>query len=392
AAAGALLRRFETPEQVYFARPEQLREVAELDKRALKSLENKDTSRADRALGDCERLGFRILTVQDAEYPERLRNIYDPPTVLYVRGRLPAIDEEPVVAIVGTRTCTPYGIRSAENIGYGLARSGIIVTTGLAKGVDSAAAVGALRGGGRVIGVLGGGIDVIYPRNNGELYDDVAAAGALISEYPPGTETASGHFPVRNRIMSGISLGVAVIEAPAKSGALITAARALEQGRDVFATPGNVDSESSVGANALLRDGAIALTGADDIISEYAALFPGKIRYGKPKIPLSGRESDRLVTAQLPAIPSSDVDKTETSGYSKASAVPERDFAAIAETLSGGEKAVFLAVSRSAGAEGIYIDDIIAASGLTAAEALASITMLEIEGHVKSLGSGFFTV
>ena len=274
----ALLRHFPTPEDVYYADPEEVLLTEGITREQAKLLEDKDCSGADRILADCQQLDLDLLTIQDAGYPNRLRNIYDPPCLLYVRGRLPAFDDEASIAVVGTRDCTPYGVSCAEKLGYGLAAGGAVVVSGLARGVDSAALRGALRAGGTVTAVLGNGLDVVYPPENQYLYEDVAAAGALISEYPPGTPPEAKHFPVRNRIMSGLCLGTLVVEAPARSGALITAGTALEQGRDVFAVPGPIDAPASVGCNRLIRDGAGLVSDAWDILGEYEPRFPDKLR------------------------------------------------------------------------------------------------------------------
>ena len=344
--AAALLRHFETPEKVFAAKAEEYIGIEGVKPVDISKLIGKNIGTADKTLAECIEIGCHIITLQDAGYPDRLRNIYDPPVVLYVRGYLPAMDEEPAVAVVGTRQCTPYGLNAAENIGFKLARSGLVVVTGLARGIDSAAARGALRGGGRVVGVIGSGLDIVYPRENRSLFDDVAASGAIISEYPPGSEALPGHFPARNRIISGISLGVAVIEAPARSGALITAARALEQGKDVFALPGNVDAKSCAGSNMLLREGAIPILSGDDIIAEYADLFPDKI------LPL---------------------------GIDNGHEVEYIDFEELASALDGDEKIVAGAIFRKA----LPTDDIVAASGLPAQRVLTALTMLEIKGYAR---------
>ena len=384
-AAGRVLRHFGTPEAAFFAHEDEYKNVADLTKSDILALCKKELTTASDILARCTELGHRILTIQDAEYPERLRNIYDPPIVLYVKGRLPAIDEEAAVAIVGTRKSTPYGMKTSEKCGYELARHGLVVVTGLARGGDTAAALGALRGGGCIIGVLGCGIDVIYPAENGKLYEDVAACGALISEYPPGTEPHASHFPVRNRIMSGISIGIAVIEAPLRSGTLITAARALEQGRDVFAVPGNVDASMSVGTNSLLRDGAIPLTTPTDIVTEYADIFPLKIKLGSiDKVSLDKRlEREMLEANEKPEnTTQKTVDKPEPVGYI--------DVEKAALTLAGREKAIFDALRKLGGRA--HIDNIIAAACISASEALGSVTMLEIDGYVLSLPGGFYAL
>ena len=269
----ALLRHFGTPEDVYYADAGEILLTEGMTRQQAALLEHHKLDTADKILADCQRLGFRILTIQDAEYPSRLKNIYDPPCLLYMKGRLPAFDEEATVAVVGTRDCTPYGVASAEKLGYGLTSGGAVVVSGLAKGIDAAATRGALRAGGMTVGVVGNGLDVHYPYESRYLYEDVAAAGVLLSEYPPGAESAKHHFPARNRIISGLSVATLVVEAPERSGALITAETANEQGRDVFAIPGPIDAPTSVGCNRLIRDGAGLVTDAWDILQEYEARF-----------------------------------------------------------------------------------------------------------------------
>ena len=269
----ALLRRFGDPESIFYADADELLLTDGVERSQLKLLENHDLAPADRILADCQRLDIQLLTLSDAAYPGRLKNIYDPPALLYCKGRLPLLDDLLCVAVVGTRDCTPYGVACAEKLGFGLASGGAAVVSGLAKGIDAAAIRGALRAGGVTVGVVGNGLDVYYPYESRYLYEDVASAGILLSEYPPGTEPASGHFPVRNRIISGLSLAALVVEAPEKSGALITAATALEQGRDVFAVPGPIDAPASVGCNCLIRDGAGLVSDASDILREYEGRF-----------------------------------------------------------------------------------------------------------------------
>ena len=232
-----LLDHFGSPEDVYYADEAEYALVEGLSKKQIELLADKSADGADKILGDCQRLGLRILTMQDADYPARLRGIFEPPCLLYVKGTLPAFDEEVAVAMVGTRSCTPYGTSSAEKIAYGLAKQGALVVSGAARGIDSAAHRGALRAGGVTVAVLGNGLDVVYPEENAGLYRDIAATGALLSEYPPGTAAEGWHFPIRNRIISGLALGVVVVEAAPRSGSLITARLALDQNRAVYAVP-----------------------------------------------------------------------------------------------------------------------------------------------------------
>ena len=242
-----LLEHFGGPEEVYCSDSGEYFLVEGMTRAAAARLEEKSLEEADRILGDCDRLGLRILTLRDTEYPDRLRNIYDPPLVLYVQGRLPLMDDEVAIAMVGTRKASPYAQEMGEKLAFQLAGLGAVVVSGLAAGGDAAAHRGALRAGGLTVAVIGGGHDIIYPARNRGLYEDIAVRGAILSEYPPGTQHEGAHFPVRNRIISGLSLGVVVMEAPERSGALITASRALDQG------PGRVRHARPDGRLALRR-------------------------------------------------------------------------------------------------------------------------------------------
>lgn len=356
----ALLRHFGTPENAFYADAGEILLTEGITKKQAEALDNKSLATAERILSDCRRLGLRILTFQDAEYPNRLRNIYDPPFLLYVRGHLPPVDEEPVITVVGTRKCTPYGETCGEKLGYGLAKGGAIVVSGLARGVDAAATRGALRAGGVPIGVVGGGVDVVYPPEHRYLYEDVAAAGAIMSEYPPGAEPDKTHFPVRNRIMAGLAVGTVVVEAPLRSGALITANTALEQGRDLFAVPGPIDAPSSAGCNRILRDGGIIVTDPQDVLGHYAERFPDKLRL---------EES---------------LEEPATLGYQ---ARRERAEApkAVAPSLSvSGLADDQIAVLRALdGEEPRLADDLIEETGIPARRVLSALTLLELDGHVR---------
>lgn len=274
----ALLEHFGEPDAVYYGEQEEYALVEGMNRAAVNALLDKSLEGADRILGDCDRLGLRIITLRDTEYPDRLRNIFDPPLLLYVQGRMPRFDDEVAIAMVGTRRASPYAMEMGEKLAFQMAGLGAVIVSGLASGGDAAAHRGALRAGGFTAAVIGGGHDIVYPRENRWLYEDIAARGVILSEYPPGTEHVGRHFPVRNRIISGLSLGVLVTEAPERSGALITANRALDQGRDVFVVPGQLGDYHCAGSNALLRDGAGVATDAWDILSHYAERFPHKLR------------------------------------------------------------------------------------------------------------------
>nr|WP_325232379.1 DNA-processing protein DprA [uncultured Oscillibacter sp.] len=365
----ALLRHFGSPEDIFFADREELLLTEDLPPARAELALNHDLSEADRILADCQRLGQRILTIQDAEYPHRLRNIFDPPLTLYVRGHMPVMDEEAAIAVVGTRECTPYGTACGERLGRELAASGAVVVTGLARGVDSAAARGALRAGGTVVGVTGGGLDVVYPPENGDLYADVAATGVLLSEYPPGSPPDKAHFPVRNRIMSGLGVAALVVEAPERSGALITARLALEQGREVYAVPGPIDAPDSVGCNRLIRDGAGLAAEGWDILRDFQERFPDKLRPVKDLpswTPLLTRR--RAEPRRRPeAAPEQAEAKTASRTVSQSG-------------LTDDQMALLRVLDLE---KPIQVDDLIQSTGIPARRVSSALTMLEIDGMVS---------
>ncbi len=227
-----------------------------------------------------EKKGIGVVCAADADFPDRLRRIFDPPQVLYYRGRLP--QDELLIGIVGARRASAYGRNAAKALAAGVVAGGAGVVSGAARGIDSAAHEGALEAGGYTVAVLGCGVDVVYPPENGKLLARIAEQGAIVSEYWPGGEPLPHHFPVRNRIISGLSHGVTVVEAAEKSGSLITADWALEQGRDVFAVPGSIFSATSAGANRLLKQGAKPVTTAADILEEYGLARAADTRPGRP--------------------------------------------------------------------------------------------------------------
>ena len=240
-------------------------------------------SRVEREMGLVEKAGAELLTMDDPRYPGILHSSYDPPLLLYVKGDLGALDLQSMitVAIVGTRRPTRYGERLSTSIAAGLSEAGLIIVSGMARGCDSAAHRGALGAGGKTIAVLGTGVDKIYPGENRKLYEEILSSGLLVSEYPIGTPPLPQNFPRRNRIISGLSMGVLVAEAPLRSGAMMTARLALEDGKEIFALPGRVDSKESAGTNKLIKDGALLVTGPDDILETLT--FMGVAVKGKNK-------------------------------------------------------------------------------------------------------------
>ena len=290
------------------------------------------------------------------------------------------MDQEAAVALVRARQASSYGIMAAGRLGLDLARQGALVVSGMAQGVDAAALRGALQGGGRVVSVLGSGIDVIYPAGHGDLYEDVAAAGALLSEYPPGTPPAGPHFPVRNRLIAGLSLGVLVVEGSQTSGALITARWALEQGRDVFAVPGGIDAPLSQGPNGLIRRGeAKLIQDAWDVVEEYAALYPDKLH---PKTPLApGAARARLEGRESP--PPAPPQQKELA--------PARlvvDLGKDPEALTDDQAALLRAL-QARGEQSA--DDLVEATGIPARRVLSALTLLQVRQWVAEAGRRFTT-
>ncbi len=389
-----LVRHFQDPEAIFYAASEAFCQVEGLSPEGVAALRDKDLSQAEEILAACHEKNIGVLTYQDAAYPARLKNISDPPLVLYYKGRLLDFDGQPLIGVVGTRSASPYGLTAAKRMGYQIAKCGGVVVSGMAYGIDGMAMRGALTAGGCTIGILGCGADIVYPVSNRALFQDTERYGCILSEFPPGTPPAKWTFPKRNRIISGISCGVLVVEAPERSGALITANLAAEQGRDVFAVPGNIDVPSFVGSNRLLRDGAIMVSHGWDILSEYEALFPDKIirdTSGSSQTAYPD-EIERAIqaekpprkVAQKPSIPGKNkakkekqekivIDKRETSLYSDVNdTLPplSEDEGKIVSALRDGER---------------LVDDVIAETGLGAGKLLALLTLLEVKGVVKRL-------
>lgn len=274
----ALLEHFGTPGKVFETSGALLQEIPGVGPKLATQIHlARDRSQARQIWELCEQQAIQIITNSDPRYPPLLKQIADPPGVLFLRGELRATDEV-AIAIVGTRHPSLYGLRQAERLAASLARAGVTVVSGLARGIDAAAHQGALGAGGRTLAVLASGVLHIYPPEHRSLAEQILAQGALLSEAPPEAEPLAGAFPQRNRLISGLSLGVVVVEAPSRSGALITARHAMEQGREVFAVPGRVDEPTSHGCHGLIRDGAKLVESAEDILEELGPLIRPTVR------------------------------------------------------------------------------------------------------------------
>lgn len=372
-----LLEQFGTPERVYFADSGEYDLLEDLPTGARRSLEDKSLNEAEEILERCDKLGISLLTFQDAHYPDCLKNIPDPPAVLYYKGRLPDFDRELTIGMVGARECSQYGETMAARLGLELARAGAVVVSGIAQGIDSHAIKGALAGGGTVVSVLAGGIDKIYPWESRFLYDDVAAAGALISEYPPGTPHKGVHFPVRNRIISGLSDGVVAVEGREKGGTMITMDLALEQNRDTFAVPGPADAPMSAGTNRLIRMGwAKLVASAADILTEYEGRRPLR-----RVLPMEQEEEEQRLDTVLkstretaPAKESTEkkvVDKKENRAYI--------DWKSARELFTDDERDILLALAQ----KDRLADEIIEATQIPTRRVLSALTVLQVRGYVE---------
>jgi len=294
-------------------------------------------------------MAIRKITIDDAEYPKNLRNIYNPPKQLYVNGTLLEQDEM-AVAIVGSRRASIYGLETSEKLGFELAARGVTVVSGMAIGIDSAAHRGALKAKGRTIAVMGSGHNVIYPSQNKKLYEEIARTGAVVTEFDANVEPLPGHFPARNRIISGLSLGIVVVEAAKNSGALITANFAAEQGRTVFAVPGKVSSATSSGTNELIRDGACLIQSVDDILQELS------------------------LTPLIEPAEADEKDKIDKSIASKTRAY-------IYNSLTEDERKVYKILSD----EPVYIDDIFNKTGFDSAKGSKVLLNLELKKLIAEL-------
>lgn len=332
----AILKVCHTALGAFSAPFELLRTIPGITPAAASAIAAARVSAGTRALEEAERLGGRCVVAPDPDYPAPLHQIPDAPPVLFTLGDL-ALLQRPAVAIVGSRDHTEYGGEVARALAWGAASSGVVVVSGMARGLDAVAHTAALDAGGATIGVLGNGLGVIYPTANRGLYQRVAAGGLLLTEFPPGERPTAGSFPRRNRLISGLARVTVVVEAAEGSGALITAGTALDQGREVMVVPGNITSPSSVGANRLIRDGAAPLLCSDDLMEHY---------------PEALRPAEGFAAPPTKGLP---------------------------EGLGDGERAV----AELLGTDSVLLDDLVGRSGWPAGELLAALCALEIAGVVE---------
>jgi len=357
-----LLKAFSSPKAVFSASAQTLKVIPGIGPKTADHIRAfSDWGMAEREVALAGKLGIAIVTCEDPLYPKYLLNIYDFPPLLYVKGSL--CPEEIPVAVVGSRLASAYGRYTTERLSRELALKGITIVSGLARGIDAAAHRGALAGKGRTIAVLGCGLDVIYPPENKKLADDITARGALITEFPFGTPPNAPNFPARNRIISGISFGVVVVEAGEKSGSLITARFAAEQGRSVFAVPGAIDTAGSRGTHRLIKQGAKLIENVDDILEE---ILPQAVR-----LP--------ALSEKQPRIPMPDSTQLDPETMN---APPAADIAGLGET----ERKLFALVPQKP----VEIDTLIITSGFAPQEVLNGLLILELRGLIRQLPGKMF--
>lgn len=407
-----LVEKYEDPFDIYGLTDDEAEQLEGINSTLRAKLCEKDLEGSYAILRYCKENRVDIITYGDKRYPQRLRTIIDPPIVLYCLGHFPDFNSSLCVGVVGTRKMSEYGKRSAYKIGYELAAAGAVVVSGMALGVDGTAAAGALCAGGRTVAVLGCGISVVYPKEHKRLMAEIAKHGAVITEYAP-TEPPHGHnFPKRNRIISGLSQGTLIIEGESSSGAMITARRAIEQGREVFALPGQIDDAASDGPNELIREGAYTALCTDDILSHYEFLYGDVIDHSaldKAKRRVADGDADRALKKygvfsrrlqkkqaseqseenfELEAKPlaneSAKNQEKEPPSNAKESLADES--AAMLATLDEFSRRVFdsLPIDKAVS------PDALAAQGFDIGAAITSLTMLELYGLVSSLPGGLY--
>lgn len=365
----ALMEHYGDAETAFFAPAGEFAHIEGVSRADAAILERRDMSDTARIIEECQAQGLSVISYQDSAYPSRLRNIYAPPPVLYIKGRLPAVDDNAVIAVVGTRKATPYGLKMARTIAGEIVRCGGIVISGLTYGIDAAAAEGALNAGGICVGVLG----TAHQDDAGVLYAGVAERGAVISEYAPGSPAQRSFFRDRNRITAGLSVGAVAVEAPEKSGTRLFVAEAAAQGKEIFAVPSNADAKMSAGTIDMLKDGAKPVTCGWDVVSEFEYLFPGKLR----KAPAARGETRRIEAESVENAPV--LQKETKKVIDKENGRRYIDLKDQLRDLSETQLKIITAVDNG----GTHIDDIIETTGLGTATVLAQLTVLEIKGYIR---------
>ena len=415
---GKLIEKYDDPFDVYRLSEDEIEQLEGINGALRAKLCEKDLEDSYSILKYCKENRVDIISYGDSRYPARLKNIEDAPILLYCLGHFPDFNSALCIGIVGPRKMSEYGKQSAYKIGYELSSAGAIVVSGMALGVDGAAASGALSAGGRTVAVLGCGISVVYPKEHKKLMEEISRKGAVITEYPPAEAPHGHNFPKRNRIISGLCQGVLVVEGAAGSGALITARRAIDQGREVFALPGKIDESNSEGPNELIREGAYPALCSDDILRHYDFLYHDVIDYSKhtkAKRKVARGDADAALRKygvgsrvlkfandpkpQEPAQTQTPDEESfvleerheeEQTPIEQASTEKRESMADNSAELLAGLDETTRRVFESLPIDKAVSPDALAAAGIGVGDAITSLTMLELCGLVSSLPGGLY--
>lgn len=370
-----ILSYFETPENLYNAGSKEWRLSGLFTPKKIEALKSTTPSETGKILNECRQKGYNIITPDNPLFPERLRTLSDMPLVLYGIGDCSVLSDVVSIGVVGTRNASPYGIQVAQKLSYALASSGATVVSGGALGVDSEAHAGAMLAKGRTLAFLGCGLSFGYLKENASLRRAITRYGAVVSEYPPFAPAGRMTFPIRNRLISGVSLGVVVIEAGVKSGSLITANCALEQGRDVFAIPGDIVRSSFDGTNHLIKNGAKPVFSAEDILIEYESLYGDLFDIAKSRVPLSAVEYVEYRKKKTGNVRSAKPDKKSAEEIIN----PPVERKELPEYISEEAKCVYAVLNEKE----THIDDIVRKTDLKMNVVLSSLTELELSGFAE---------
>ncbi len=402
----AFADKYDDPYDVYRLDVEEIEQLEGVGEALKTRLADKSLDKAYSILRYCKKYSIEVIGYSDKRYPKRLKTIEAPPVMLYCMGKLPDMNSRLCIGMVGTRKMSEYGKQSAYRISYELAAANVCVVSGMALGIDGVCACGALEAGGSTVAVLGCGLSITYPKEHGKLMRYIAKRGAVISEFSPFERPLPNNFPKRNRIISGLCQGVLIVEGAKGSGALITASRAIAQGRELFAMPGNIDESNAYGPNELIRNGANVALGASDIIEHYDFLYHDVINYRgyakakkdttpcekaiakygvswsqyRPKVQKSAVAKDEVridIAVEQPVEPEKPTTKEDY--------VPDRSDAVLA-SLDDTSKKVFTLLPDGSS----FSPDAIAAHGIDIGDVITALTMLEISGLVSSLPGGLY--
>ncbi len=376
-----ILAYFETPENLYNAGSKEWRLSGLFTQKKIEALKSTTPSETGKILNECHRKGYNIITPDNALFPDRLKKLSNMPLVIYGIGDCSVLNDTLSIGVVGTRLASTYGIETAQKISYILADSGATIVSGGALGIDSEAHAGAMLAKGRTLAFLGCGLSFDYLKENAPIRRAITRYGAVVTEYPPFTPASRSTFPIRNRLVSGVSLGVLVIEAGVKSGSLITANCAMEQGKEVFAIPGDIVRSSFDGTNHLIKHGAKPVFSAEDILVEYEPLYGDLFDMSKARVPISEvkyveyrkKKSENTKSAESPKI--SESEKTTIS--ERKIKIPERK--TLPDYISNEAKCVYAVLSENE----THIDDIVRKTNLKMNTVLSSLTELELSGFAE---------